>query len=171
MALPPPIERVPEAPPATSRPVPARGWSIGLMGTSAVWDGVVAGGSADLVGPVRGTLVALEFGGGSLVGGDLHATTALVRAGLATRISVLELRAGLTLVPLQVTDGTTDMTVLLGGGASARLRIPIVTGVRAVLTAGADAYATRTEYLRAGMAPASTPLIAPFFGAGIELTP
>jgi hypothetical protein len=171
MALPPPIERVHDEPPARSEPVPARGWAIGLMGTSAVWDGVVAGGSADLVGPVRGALVAVEFGGGALVGGDLHATTAIVRAGLATRISVLELRAGLTLVPLQVTDGTTDTTVLVGGGASARLRLPIATGVRVVLAAGADAYATRTEYFRAGMAPASTPMVAPFFGAGIELTP
>lgn len=169
---PPPVEHLddPEGDRPATRMAP-RGWSIGLVGTSAIWTGVIAGGSAELVGPAAGHLLAVELGGGSLVGGDLHATTAVVRAGLAKRIGVLELRAGMTLTPILVTDGATDMTVLVGGSASAHLRLPIATGVHAVISAGTDAYATRTEYLRAGMAPATTPFVAPFFGAGIELSP
>lgn len=170
LAPPSPSEHIDDDAPE-SAPVSRPAWTIGLAGTSAVWSGVLAGASADFVGPAGGTLVAVEFGAGTLVGGDLHATTAVARAGLAKRIGVLELRGGLTLVPINVSDGSSDTTVLVGGNASARLRLPITTGVRAVLAAGADAYATRTEYLRAGMAPASTPLVAPFFGVGIELTP
>lgn len=163
------LERVPDE--AAAEPAPRGVWSIGLTASSAMWNGVVAGGSASIVGPVHGVLVAAELGMGTLVGGDLHATTGLVRLGVGTRVDVLELRAGLTVVPLRVSDGSADATVLVGAGASANLRIPVTRGVHAVVLVGGDAFATRTEYLRAGMMPTSTPMIAPYFAAGVEVTP
>jgi hypothetical protein len=164
------VERAADEPAATE-PAAVPSWSIALMGTGAAWSGVIdGGGSVGFVGPVGDALVTAELGLGTLVGGDLYGTTQLVRAGLAKRLGVLEARAALTLVPLHVTDGSGDDTVLVGAGASVRLRMPVARSVRAVVALGADAYATRTEYTRGGMPATTTPLIAPYLSAGLEVT-
>ena len=142
--------------------------SIAVMGAASQWSGVMAGIGVELVVPRDGWGVAVELGGGTLVTGDLHLDTALARVGIAVRPSILELRIGATLAPVIATDGAGDMTVLVGAGASGRVRIPAGPARHVVLGVGLDVFATRTEYVRAGMTTVATPWFAPWFAVGME---
>lgn len=104
-----------------------------------------------------------------MVDGSFDLTGAVVRVGVGRRTGMVDLRAGATAVPISVSDGAGDRTILLGGTAGAYLRVP-VAGVHVVLAAGVDGFATRTEYTMGGMTMA-TPWIAPWLEAGVELVP
>lgn len=131
----------------------------------------MAGASVD-VAVTRGRwLAVVDVGGGELIDGNLKLSNAVLRVGGGVRTGDVELRAGLTLAPIWVGNGAGDSTVLVGAGASARLRVPIASGVRLVVAAGADAFATRTEYALAGMSTIATPWLAPWVAAGFEVTP
>ena len=169
-ALPGTVAVHPDESPAPATPPTTAPTSISMLGAAARWSGVLAGGVVDLAVPRGAWSVAGELGGGTLVTGDLHLSGAIARLGLAVRPSVLELRIGVTLAPIVTRDGVGDLTVLLGGGASARLRLPIGATLHAVLAAGVDVFATRTEYLRAGMTTVATPWLAPWVAAGVEVS-
>jgi hypothetical protein len=68
-----------------------------------------------------------------------------------------------------VSTGVGDHTVLFGAGASGRLRVPVVAGVRGVLAVGIDAFANRTQYQVLGMPTVATPQLAPWVAAGVEV--
>ena len=154
------------APPATTKPI-----TIGVVGSVAAWSSMVAGGAIDVAIPRGRWLIAFDLGGGQLLNDDqLELSAAVVRGGGGVRYGWLDVRAGLTLVPINVTTGTGDQTVLVGAGASVRLRVPITELVRFVVAGGADAFATRTEY-RTNATMTETPWLAPWFGAGIEMAP
>jgi hypothetical protein len=102
-------------------------------------------------------------------GGTIDLYAGVVRVGAGLRFGVLELRSGLTFAPLVVETGAGDTTLLAGGNASARVRIPLTARTRAVLALGADAFATRTTYLLDGMTALATPRFAPWFAAGMEV--
>ena len=72
---------------------------------------------------------------------------------------------------MYVGDGVGDWTVLWGIAASARVRIPLVAGVRAVLATGVDLFATRSSYLVDAMPVLKTPRAAAWLAAGLEVTP
>jgi hypothetical protein len=145
--------------------------TIGVVGAVAGWDGMLGGVTADVVLPRGWWLAAIEVGGGELVAGRIDLETAVIRASVGMRTGMFELRAGVTGAPVIVSSGGGDRTVLVGGGASARLRIPIAARVRAVLAGGLDVFATHTEYLVGGMPAMATPRAAPWFAVGMELTP
>ena len=96
-------------------------------------------------------------------------TTGEVRASAGVRVDWLDLRAGVVLVPVLVSTGAGDATVLAGGGASARAVVPVSPLLRAVVAAGLDVFATTTEYRLAGMSVLTTPRWAPWLAAGIEV--
>ena len=143
--------------------------SLGFAATAAAWDGLLGGGSIDLGMPRGGYVVAVEVGGAGLAGGPVDLLSGVVRADVGLPIGAFELRAGLTLAPIFVRTGVTDFTVLAGGNASARVRIPVTRASHAVLAIGADVFATRTQYVLGAMQLMSTPRIAPWFTAGMEL--
>lgn len=145
--------------------------TFSALGAAAAWDAVFGGASIDVAHARGRWLVAIEAGGATLVGGSLGVTTAMLRLSAGHRAGWFELRAGATVAPLIVSDGAGDRTVLFGVGASARVRIPLRAGLRAVVAAGGDLFATRTQYLVGGMPTLVTPRAAPWFGAGIEVTP
>ena len=146
--------------------------ALGVVGGIAGWDRALGGAMADLTLP-RGArdLIAIEAGGGTLLGSGIHLTAAIVRFSGGIRLGVLELRAGAVLAPIFVSDGVGDTTLLAGAAASARVRVPLSPQFRAVFAAGLDAFATRTQYLHDGMAALETPQLAPWFGIGMEVTP
>ena len=144
--------------------------TIGVLGTAAMWSSTLAGASIDLALQHGSFVGALELGGGKLTGGELDLVGGIVRLGGGVRVSHFELRAGATLAPIFVATGTGDQTVLAGGGASLRLRVPIASGVHLVFAGGADAFATRTVYHEHGMT-ISTPWLMPWLAAGIEVAP
>jgi hypothetical protein len=145
--------------------------TIGISGAAAQWSGLLAGASIDVAVPRGRWIVTAEVGGGELIAGGLDLRAATIRAGGGVRTGWIDLRAGLTLAPVEVTSGFGDATVLAGAGASARLRVPVADGLRVVIAAGADAYATRTEYTMNGMPFTATPWLAPWLAAGVEVTP
>ena len=101
-------------------PTPAqpRSFTIGAYAGASMWSGALAGASLDLTLPfAEHGLLALEIGGGKLVSSRLDLTTGLMRASAGVRVGALELRGGVTLVPLSVADGVGDTTVLAGVGA------------------------------------------------------
>jgi hypothetical protein len=142
---------------------------VGVLGSVAAWDSALPGLAIDLVVPRRGWLAALEVGGARLAGGTVDASAAVIRASAGVAGRFYEVRGGLTLVPLFVTSGLGDQTVLVGAGASGRLFAPLGDGVRAVLAAGVDAFATRTEYRQGGMTALTTPRSSPWLAAGLEV--
>lgn len=146
--------------------------ALGVVGGIAGWDRALGGAVADLTLPrgARG-LIAIEAGGGTLLGNGIHLTAGLARLSGGIRLGVLELRAGAVLAPVFVSDGVGDTTLLAGGAASARVRLALSAQVRAVLAIGLDAFATRTEYLHDGMSAMTTPQLAPWLGLGMEVTP
>lgn len=143
--------------------------SLGVTGALSRWDGALATGALDLVLPQRRFVIAIEAGGGTMPGGAVDVLAGVVRIGAGVRRGMFELRGGVTFAPLVVSTGAGDSTLLVGGHASARVRIPLTAGTRAVLAAGADAFATRTTYLLDGMTALATPRIAPWFAAGMEV--
>jgi hypothetical protein len=116
-------------------------------------------------------LVAAEAGAATLVGGPLRLTAATLRIGGGARVGPMELRAAAAFVPLLVDDGAGDRTVLLGAGASARLRVPLGWSVRGVLACGVDLFATRTAYVFEHMSVLTTPRASPWIATGLEVTP
>jgi len=151
-------------------PAPAQEVTIGALGGVVVWQSPIAGLGIDLAVARGAWLLALEAGGGRL-DGPLHLTAGVVRFEAGTRHGAFDLRAGATAMPLTVGDGAGDATVLVGAGASVRLRAPIGGGVRAVFAGGVDLFATRTTYVLDGMQVLTTPRIAPWLAAGLEVAP
>ncbi len=158
-------------PPIAPRVAATRITTVSVVGAAAAWDDLFGAVTLDVARQRGPWIAALDLGGATLVGGPINLSAAVVRLSAGYRVSWLELRAGATFAPLIVSDGDGDSTVLVGGGASARLRVPLGDGVRAVIAAGADVFATRTQYLVDGMPTLTTPRTAPWFGAGIEVTP
>jgi hypothetical protein len=147
-------------------------FTVAVTGAAASgWNGVLGGVTAHLTLPRGPWLGVLDVGGVTLVDGDLDLTGAVIRVGAGRRLGWLDVRAGATAVPISVAGGggEGDRTVLLGGGASAFVRLPLAHGLRAVLAGGVDVFATRTEYMINGSPTGSTPWIAPWLGAGLEL--
>lgn len=143
---------------------------LAVVGSAAAWSAPMAAVAID-VAAVRGRwLGAAELGAGKLVAGNLHLGGGTVRLGAGVRVGNLDVRAGLVLLPVWVSNGAGDQTVLVGGGASARLRIPVAPDLRLVVAAGIDAFATRTEYTVGAMTTLSTPWLAPWGGAGAEVS-
>lgn len=155
---------------ATTEVEPGR-TTISMLGAAAAWDDVFGGATVDLARSRGRWLVAIEGGGATLVGGSIGLTAAMIRLSGGLRLGWFELRAGGTVAPLIVSDGAGDRTVLVGAGASARVRVTVIDGLSAVFAAGGDVFATRTQYLVGGMPALATPRAAPWFGAGIEVTP
>ena len=156
-------------PPPVAAAAPAQ-TIVGVVGSAAQWDGVLAGATLAVAVPRDGWFAALDIGGGTLVGGGLHLSGGIVRLGAGTRSRWLDLRAGATFVPLVVDDGEGDSTVLAGLGSSVRLRLPLWSRGDVVLAAGGDVFATRTRYQLAGRM-IETPLVAPWLGGGLEVVP
>jgi hypothetical protein len=163
---------------ATPPPPPPRAPhpSLALLGGAAAWNsaGTSTGGalgsmSLDLIVPRAGYELAVEAGGAHLFGGGLDVAAADVRASAGVRMRWLELRAGLTLVPMLVSTGAGDFTVLAGAGASARIHVPLGESLAAVVGGGADVFATQTQYRIAGMPTITTPRWAPWAALGIEV--
>ncbi len=154
------------SPPEPPRP---RERTLAVTGTAAAWGQALGGASLDVALPVGSGLFAIEAGAGDVLGGNITLIASVVRVDAGYRFGALELRGGATLMPLVVTTGAGDTTVLVGAGASARVRPTIVPGLRAVLAAGADAFATRTRYELNGMAALATPAWAPWVALGVEV--
>jgi len=148
---------------------PSRAVSLGVLGGAAAWDGALGNVAVDVAVPRGSMVLAVEAGGGRMVGGALAVTAAHVRATVGVRSDWLELRAGVTAVPLFVSTGAGDVTMLVGGGVSARALLPVSSSVRAVIAAGGDVFATQTEYRVAGMAAMTTPRWAPWAALGIDV--
>jgi hypothetical protein len=167
LAMPPPP--VPVAPRA----------SLGLLGGAAAWNGLAGGGAAtsetlggmalEVVVPRGAYVLAVEAGGGRLFGGGIDVTAGDVRASAGVRAGWLEARAGVTLVPMLVSTGAGDFTVLVGAGASARVHVPLGASLGAVLGGGADVFATQTQYRITGMPVLTTPRWSPWIALGIEV--
>jgi hypothetical protein len=155
---------------ATPAPQPARETlRTGLLGSVAAWDSALPGLAVDITVPRNGWLAALDVGGARLAGGDVAVTAAVIRASAGIGGRYYELRGGLTLVPVLVTSGVGDQTVLVGAGASGRVFAPLGGGLRGVLAAGVDVFATRTEYRENGMTALTTPRSSPWLAAGVEV--
>jgi hypothetical protein len=159
----------PPAAVAVTAPRVADRWSMGVVGMAAQWNGTLAGAALDLQIPRGDWFAAVDLGGGTLVDGALHLTGGLARASIGRRVDRLEVRGGATFAPINVADGAGDTTILVGAGVSARVRFPI-DAFDFVIAVGADAFATRTEY-RISTMTVATPWLAPWIGAGIEVTP
>jgi len=145
--------------------------TMSALGAAAAWSHALGGLAIDVAQVSGSRVVAIEAGAGTLVGSPLRLTAGVVRIGGGLRAGIAELRATATVVPLYVSDGAGDATVLWGIGASARLRIPLVAGVRAVLATGVDLFATRSTYIVEQMPVLETPRAAAWLAAGIEVAP
>jgi hypothetical protein len=162
----------PPTPVALSRAAPGARRApatLGVLGGVSGWAGVLGVLAADVTVPRDGWLFAIELGGGKLVDSTLNLSAAVLRGGGGLRAGPLEVRLGLTAVPMIVTSGAGDQTVLLGANASMRVRIPLSDGMRGILAAGADVFATRTEYRLEGMSVMTTPRAVPWLAAGLEV--
>ncbi len=163
------LDNLAATPPPPPRPPPT--FAIGALGGASAFTGTLAGGALDFTLGGGPWLFDGSVGGGALVDGPIHGDDVIVRIGGGYRIGWLDVIASATFAPLIVSDGAGDVTVLLGAGASARLRIPIAERVHAIIAAGADVFATRTEYTSVGADVTETPLVAPWVAAGVELAP
>lgn len=143
--------------------------TFGVLGGATGWQRALGGIGFDLALPVHGALATFEAGGGTISDHGVAGVVGTLRVGAGTRSAWLEARGGLTLVPLVVTSGVGDRTVLVGAGVSLRARLPITSGVRGLLAGGVDAFATHTEYRIDGMSAMVTPRWAPWGALGIEL--
>ena len=152
-----------------TRAVRSNDVTLGLLGAAASWDHVLGNLVFDVAIPRDRWLVAFELGGGALMNSSVHLTAAIVRADAGVRIGILEARLGLTVAPVIVTDGAGDQTVLLGANGSLRARIPLATSVRGIVAVGSDVFATRTEYRIESRPALTTPQLAPWIAAGLEV--
>jgi hypothetical protein len=164
----------PAAPAVVSTHVPARAprsddITLGVLGAAASWDHVLGNLVFDVAIPHDRWLVAFELGGGALMNSSVHLAAAIVRADAGVRIGLVEARLGLTAAPVIVTDGAGDQTVLLGANVSLRARLPLAAGVRGILAVGGDVFATRTVYRIEGKPALTTPQLAPWIAAGLEV--
>lgn len=151
------------------RPRPVEPAALALLGAVSVWDGALGNVALDLTLPRRGWLLAIDVGGGQLLDSALNLTAAFVRLDAGVRRGVLELRVGIIAAPVIVTGGTGDQTVLLGANTSARLRLPVAPSTHVIAAGGIDAFATTTEYQMAGKTTMTTPQLAPWLAAGVEV--
>jgi hypothetical protein len=154
---------------AVPAPVPRPERTLALLGTAASWPGTLGIGSAELTIPVGSAFAAITAGGGELVTGRLALYSGTVRAEVGVRRGWLDVRAGAVAEPVVVTTGQGDTAVVAGAGASVRARIPVADGMHAIVAVGIDAFATRTEYVEAGMAVVATPWWAGWLGLGVEV--
>jgi hypothetical protein len=145
--------------------------TVGALGSAAMWSHMVGGLGIDVAMRSGRRVLAIEAGGGTLVNGPLQLLTAVARIGGGVRFDTLELRATATIAPLLVESGGGDRTLLLGAGASARMRVPITAAVRAVFAGGIDVFVNRTSYVVDGMSVLATPRGAPWLAAGLEVAP
>jgi hypothetical protein len=166
-----PAAEIVDAPAPLAPSSHARGLEVSAYSGAAQWSGTLASVGAGLVVPVAGHLIGIDASGGKLVTGDFQLTTATLRLSAVARTGPVEARGGVVVAPVFVSDGDGDSTVLLGVGGSVGYRIGIAEPVHLVMRAGADFFATRTEYTRMGVPTASTPWFAPWFALGIEVTP
>jgi hypothetical protein len=139
-------------------------------GAASGWDGLLGGVTLHLTMPHGGWLIGVDAGGVTLVDSAFDLTGAVVRVGVGRRLGWLDVKVGAMAVPISVSEGAGDRTVLFGGSASAYLRVP-VEGLHLVFGFGLDAFATRTEYEMTGLPAAATPWVAPWLEAGVELVP
>jgi len=146
-----------------------RGVQIAALAGIAGWSDALGSLAIDVVIPRDGWLLAFQAGGGQLLGGQLGLEAAVLRAELGGRLAWVEIRAGAVALPILVTTGRGDSTVLIGGGISARARLPLTAGLRGVVATGVDGFATTTEYRLNGAAALVTPRWAPWLAAGIEV--
>src|SRR3569623_632126 len=102
---------------------------------------------------------------GESVVGDLHVTALPGRATVGWRAGGLEVRGGVVVAPVLVSDGAGAQTLMPGATLSARLHAG-----RFVLAAGADGFATQTTYQLRTMTVV-TPWISPWIAIGMERTP
>jgi hypothetical protein len=167
------LEDLPAMPLARSRDVPMRstGSTVTALGGAAVWPRAFGRLSLDVAVARGAWLFAIEAGGGTLVDGPLQLSAATLRIGGGARVDLIELRATATLMPLIVSDGDGDRTILAGAGANARLRIPVAAAVHGVIAVGIDVFATRTSYVVDNMLVLTTPRHAPWLALGLEVTP
>lgn len=161
---------------AAVRSVPAvaprpASYAVEMLGTAAAWDRVLAGGSVGIAVPRGRWIAAAELGGGALISAPFGLRGAALRTGGGPRFDWIVLRAELIIAPVFMTSGTGDRTVLFGAGASARLRVPITTRIRGVIGVGVDGYANRTIYQLGGVPTGTTPWVAPWLAAGVEVAP
>jgi len=148
-----------------------RGLAIGVLGGVASWDRMLGQLDLDFVLRRDRWLAALELGGGALVDGAVSLTAGIARLDVGWNTGLLEARVGVTAAPLFVSNGAGDQTLLLGGNASLRARIPLSRAVLGVIAAGVDVFATRTIYMIDGMAALTTPRFAPWLALGVEVAP
>jgi hypothetical protein len=139
--------------------------AIALYGGAMAWTSTLANASADVALGRGRWRAAIELAGSQRVAGVLHVTGATVRLCGALRAGELELRGGAVIAPTWVSDGVGDQTTLVGATASARVHVG-----RLLLAVGLDAYATQTTYSYQAMT-VTTPWIAPWVAAGVELVP
>ena len=155
---------------ATSPPPPASSeMTLAVLGTVASWDNTLAAGSLEPRDSRRVCGHRDRRRGRRAVTGKLSLYTAAVRLDGGVRHGWFEARAGAVVVPVFVTNGKGDSTVVAGVGASVRARLPVTAGVRAVLAAGVDAFADRTQYDVSGMSDVATPWWAAWAGLGMEV--
>ena len=141
-----------------------------VLGTAAAWSDMLAGVTVDFELSRGRWLGAVDLGAATLVNGKLELREAIVRVAGGIRFGVVDLRAGATFVPIDVTNGMGDQTVLVGAGASLRTRIAMSDAAQFVIAAGLDVFATQTDYT-IGSAMVSTPWVSPWVAAGFEVTP
>lgn len=144
---------------------------VAVLGAVAAWDSPFGGATGDVTRSWKRWVVAFDLGAATLVGGPIGLDAAILRISAGVQLSWFELRGGPVFAPVFVSSGDGDRTVLAGGGASVRARVPLGDGLRAVVAAGTDVFATRTQYLIEGMPTLTTPRFSPWFGAGLEVTP
>jgi hypothetical protein len=145
--------------------------TIGVLGTAAAWGQTFGGLGLDVALPRGSYLITIEAGAGTLVDGPIRLTAGMLRAGLGVRRGLFEARLTALAAPMMVSNGDGDATILGGGGASGRIRLPLGSGLHAILAAGVDAFATRTTYVVDGMTALTTPRIAPWGAIGLEVAP
>jgi hypothetical protein len=144
-------------------------WTLGALGAVASWGEPLGNLALDATRSRDRWLVALEVGGGQLVGSSVDLTMALARVSAGWHAGVIEARIGLTVAPVTVSNGTGDQTVLFGAHGSLRARLPLAGTLRAILAVGGDVFATRTSYRIASMTALTTPRFAPWLAAGVEV--
>ncbi|HEV7558068.1 MAG TPA: hypothetical protein VGO00_21520 [Kofleriaceae bacterium] len=165
-----PAMTMPRVPVDASSSIERTTFALGAVGTASMWSDMLAGITVDAEVTRGRWLGAVDVGGATLVAGRLQLREAVVRVGAGIRFGVVDVRAGATVMPMDVSNGTGDQTVLVGAGASLRTRIAMSDAARFVIAAGFDVFATQTDYT-IGTSMVTTPWIAPWLAAGFEVTP